>query len=331
MDFKSYGLDSAKLAEQRTVELKLGDKEIKHTFSMGQFLEQYISENLKNPLYAKIKKPFAYNTDSLIDYIICSRDYSEFRGSPTIRNPFFAEGPPIEKTKIGFFSPKKVMDPSRRFLLFKDEELKEMPLPAVFKSKWSANAAKLLPYSTAKDHPFIADKMYSTGRRIIFDSYHAEVALGFGSKQIWGKIEFEDCAKIFDKTNFALPIKYYDKNSQSLEAVSLETKVNFSSMKDTIRIIGPLKAGIPGTKEDFAEFESLLKSKDKNSVLAQPKQLFPADIITQDMANLKPTSLTDFLAMWQYAANEGLWQTLEFTNNTTHSFQKEQVMLARKY
>ncbi len=294
----------------KTITLKLGNQTISHQFSAEQFLTDYAAQN------KGVRNPYV-----IMEGVFGDKMEYSFYQQPIMEQPFFAEGAPMNKNKDGFFKPKPVSDPSRQFLLLGDEELKELPFED--EHKFQKKVGKLWPfnYSAEKDILFDAGKAYFTGRRIIFDSQFSTA--DFGSLHFWGPIDFREFAQSIGLPSLAVPVHEDDEwnrpRPKPIDAILLETRGTGGIAQDSARrIIGTFYELDYILKKASGEETQLGKTKFDSSIVPIEKELLKA----------KPTSLTDILAMWQYASNAGLMKTNSCSFDIRHMF-KEKVTLKR--
>jgi hypothetical protein len=305
--FQQCGLNPAKLKEQRIVELKCGDKQIQFPFSMEQFLMQYVPQN--NNLFT---------ADKLVDDVIYDKSIARYEVKvPPSRQAMFLEGSPVQKIKKGVFSKKSAPYPDRQFLLFKDEYLKEIPAP---NNKIAQKAGNLWPFHYVPppmESIIAAGKLYSTGKRIILDAYYTESLkdIEFATMQLWGKIDFQNCAKIFDKPYFTLRkyVKSTDPKQKGtwapFNAIGLENEVEKGYVQEAVRVLNVKTIGISGTEKFYTEIKSMLKDLDGNKCLQTSADIYGlSGQLDEELRSLQPVNLEDILAMWQFAAKSNYFQ-----------------------
>jgi hypothetical protein len=280
------------MLSEHNVNMKCGDKEIKYQFSIEQFVAQYQSQS-------KSKKP--YDPDKMIESIVYNRNF--MTPFSILRDVYFTEGPQMKKVKKGFISNKEIPDYCRNFLLFKDEELQDI-----------TPTSGDLPFAFHKENLLQTGRVYSTGRRLIFDSHYT--TSDFSSIQFWGPIDMLDCLRSLSKSHFTLAARHYDEKWMRIQtiqfnATGFETETRKGLVHDRLFILGIGGFNLPGTGKSRSDFYFALKGPDETRALIEldPWSL-PGDFptIEEEVKKLKETTFSDILAMRQYATNAKLLQ-----------------------
>ncbi|MCX6774537.1 MAG: hypothetical protein NTY99_00405 [DPANN group archaeon] len=282
------------------VELKVGSQAIPFEFSMEQFIQYYMYANQKQ-----------FDPNVLAEDVLNWKSEGYLAIAPFASQAAFLEGAPVTKVRTGLFSKKPVQEPSRNFLLFKDEYFKEIPAP---QNELTQKNGGLWPfvYDPYTNTTGAAGKLYSTGKRIILDAYYTDLGKSeFAASQVFGKIDFQSFAGKFGSPHLTLK-KFIKRDAKGIPqyepflVVGLENDVEYRVWTDSMSFLGgAIKVNIPGSeKAENIQIKVMLKGLDGSKSLQNIYFIYGiSEELDKEIGNLQPTKLEDIVAMWQYAAS----------------------------